>query len=85
MGYIWRETPNSDIGFDGEIELVIGDDATAEIIKVQSKSGKSYFKNNSIDGFDFYADANHLEYWKGATNPVILSIFESGSPSEDGS
>jgi len=76
MGYIWRETSNSDVGFDGEIELVLGVDATAQIIKVQSKAGKSYLRNNSQETFDFYADANQLEYWNGATNPVILFIFD---------
>jgi len=76
IGWIWRETPNSDVGFDGEIEIREGDDATAQIIKVQSKAGKSYIRNAKPDRFDYYADANHLEYWQGATNPVILVIYD---------
>jgi len=75
MGYIWRETPNSDVGFDGEIEIVIGDQATGQIIKVQSRAGKSYIRNEKPERFDFYADANELEYWQGATNPVILVVY----------
>jgi hypothetical protein len=39
MGYIWRSTPNSDVGIDGETELVEDRAATAKIIKVQVKSG----------------------------------------------
>jgi hypothetical protein len=42
LGWIWRETPNSDVGFDGQIEIQEGDAATAQIIKVQSKAGGSY-------------------------------------------
>ena len=44
MGYIWRPTPNSDVGLDGEIELVEDRAATAKIMKVQVKSGASYFR-----------------------------------------
>src|SRR5258708_2662513 len=72
MGHIWRETSCSDVGFDGEIELVEGDKATGQIIKVQGKAGRSYIRNEKPNGFDFYADSNHLEYWRLATNPVIL-------------
>ncbi len=39
MGYIWRPTANSDVGLDGEIELVEDRAATAKIIRVQVKSG----------------------------------------------
>ena len=41
MRYIWRPTPNSDVGIDGEIELVEDRAATAKIIKAQVKSGPS--------------------------------------------
>ena len=44
IGYIWRPTPNSDVGIDGEIELVEDCAATAKIIKVRVKSGPSYFE-----------------------------------------
>jgi hypothetical protein len=50
MGYIWRPTANSDVGFDGEIELVEDRAATAKIIKVQVKSGASYFRMSSNIG-----------------------------------
>lgn len=79
MGHIWRETSSSDVGFDGEIELVIGGHATGLIIKVQSRAGSSYIRNEKQDRFDYYADANELEYWKGATNPVILVLYSPKS------
>lgn len=40
MGFIWRPTPNTDVGIDGEIELVAGDQATGQIIKVQKVCGR---------------------------------------------
>lgn len=76
MRFIWRETTCSDVGFDGEIELVEGDNATGQIIKVQGKAGRSYLRNEKSDRFDFYSDASHLEYWKGANNPVALVIYD---------
>ena len=78
MRYIWRQTPNADVGIDGEIELVAGVQATGQIIKVQCKAGKSYLANEKANQFDFYADANQLEYWKGATNPIILVVYDPG-------
>ena len=41
IGWIWRETSCSDVGFDGEAELVEGEDATGQIMKVQGKAGQS--------------------------------------------
>src|SRR5262245_6027640 len=76
LGHIWRETPNSDVGFDGEIELVTGGIATGQIIKVQVRTGASYLRNERSDRFDFYGDANELEYWLNANNPVLLIIFD---------
>jgi HEAT repeat protein len=75
MGHIWRETTSSDVGFDGEIELVTEGQATGLIIKVQSRAGNSYIRNEKEDKFDYYADANELEYWSGASNPVVLILY----------
>lgn len=43
MGYIFRETSNSDTGIDGYIEEVNeNNEATGRLLAVQIKSGKSY-------------------------------------------
>jgi hypothetical protein len=76
MGFIWRETACSDTGFDGEIELTHDQHATAQIIKVQVKAGRSYRRNETDRGFDFHADAEHFRYWLGATNPAILIVYD---------
>jgi HEAT repeat protein/energy-coupling factor transporter ATP-binding protein EcfA2 len=76
LGWVWRETSCSDVGFDGEIEVVEGEDATGQIMKVQGKAGRSYMRNEKADSFDYYSDANHLEYWQRATNPVILVVYD---------
>jgi hypothetical protein len=75
MGYIWRPTPNSDVGLDGEIELVEDRAATAKIIKVQVKSGASYFRKEDQRSFELHASTDDLEYWRLANNPVLLAVY----------
>jgi hypothetical protein len=74
MGYIWRPTANSDVGIDGEIELVEDRAATAKIIKAQVKSGPSYFKKEDQRSFEFHASTEDVKYWLAANNPVLIVI-----------
>ena len=50
MRFIWRATPNADIGIDGQIEAV-GEDGMCEghVLAAQVKSGKSYFEKQTDD------------------------------------
>jgi hypothetical protein len=75
MGYIWRPTANSDVGLDGEIELVEDRAATAKIIKVQVKSGASYFRREDQRSFELHASADDVEYWRLASNPVLIAVY----------
>src|SRR5262249_6578189 len=75
MGFIWRPTANSDVGIDGEIELVEDRAATAKIIKVQVKSGASYFRKEDQRSFELHASTDDLEYWRLANNPVLVAVY----------
>lgn len=75
MGYIWRPTPNSDVGIDGEIELVEDRAATAKIIKAQVKSGVSYFRKEDQRSFEFHAAIDDVKYWLAANNPVLIAVY----------
>ncbi len=75
MGYIWRPTANSDVGMDGEIELVEDRAATAKIIKAQVKSGASYFKKEDQRSFEFHASTDDVKYWTAANNPVLIVVY----------
>ena len=75
MGYFWRPTANSDVGIDGEIELVEDRAATAKIIKAQVKSGPSYFKKEDQRSFEFHASTEDVKYWLAANNPVLIGIY----------
>jgi hypothetical protein len=76
MRLIWRETPNADVGIDGQVELV--DDsggATGATIAAQIKSGASYFR----DGGDFWKyqpSVKHRIYWEIYPLPVVLFMHK---------
>ena len=44
LGWTFREQPVSDYGIDAHIELVKDNKATGQLIALQIKSGKSWFK-----------------------------------------
>ena len=49
-GWIFRSQP-SDYGIDAEIELVADDEATGRLIAAQIKSGASYLRRKTTDGY----------------------------------
>ncbi len=75
MGCTWRPTPTDDYGIDGEIEINKEGTPTGKIIKVQSKYGGSYIRNLNASKFDFYADADDVEYWLSCNIPIILIVM----------
>jgi hypothetical protein len=75
-GWIWRPTQIFDTGLDGEIELRNPGTGTMTgyIIKVQSKSGDSYFKAETENNFEYIASEKDLDYWLNSNLPVLLII-----------
>jgi len=72
MRLVWRETPNADVGIDGQVELV--DDsggATGATIAAQIKSGASYFRDAG-DFWKYYPSDRHRMYWEIYPLPVVL-------------
>lgn len=76
MNCIWRPTPNDDYGIDGEIELTDSGQPTGRILKVQVKSGQSYFANERSGLFDFLANPSDLAYWLNCNVPVLLMLYD---------
>ncbi len=83
LNLIFRLTPNSDVGIDGQIEYVNNaGEATGKIIAVQIKSGDSYLNesNAETDNWTFYPKDKHKNYWQNYPIPVILLVY---SPTSD--
>lgn len=74
-GQIWRETPHSDIGIDGQIEHVgVEGKVTGRILAVQVKSGGSFFLHDDHTAWHFYPDEKHRMYWERFPVPVLLCL-----------
>jgi hypothetical protein len=76
MDVIWREAPNPDYGLDGEIELVKNGSVTGNLIKVQVKSGSSYFLNRTAGSFHVSIRPSDATYWMAVNVPVLLIIHD---------
>lgn len=78
-GQIFRPTPNSDWGIDGEIEFKNNKgEASGRRVYLQLKSGDSYLESRK-DGREIFKikKERHTEYWKAHEYPVMLVIRTS--------
>ncbi len=74
LGLVFRETPNADVGIDGQIEYINkSEQAIGKIIAVQIKSGDSYLVDKG-DHWAYYPSPKHKSYWESYPIPVILLI-----------
>ncbi len=78
-GFIFREQPIVDCGIDAQIELVSENNASGKLIALQIKSGVSWFKEKTMDGYIFRGDKNHLEYWLNHSLPVVIVLCDTDS------
>ena len=79
-GHIFRPTPNSDWGIDGEIEFKNDKgEASGRRVYLQLKSGDSYLRTRKSDGKEIFQIKNprHAEYWQSHEYPVMLVIRTS--------
>jgi len=75
MGHIWR--PNTaDFGIDGQVEVVDRDcRPTGKTISVQVKTTSAVRMAGETDkAFTYTCSAKDLEYWLGASEPVLLVV-----------
>ena len=79
LRFLFRPTPNSDHGVDGEIETTDGVSAlgTGRLVAVQVKSGPSYFAEETDTGFVYRGDERHLHYWREHSLPVVLILVDA--------
>jgi HEAT repeat protein len=78
-GHIFRPTPNSDKGIDGEIEFKSNNGkASGKRVYLQLKSGDSYLRKRERDGKEIFTiKPRHAEYWQLHAYPVLLVIRDS--------
>ena len=76
MMWVFRETPHTDYGIDGEVEQTINEELTGAKIALQIKSGESYLKENKDGNIVFYIDEWHYKYWLQYSIPVIILFYD---------
>lgn len=76
MGHIWREQAVSDVGIDGQIELVdpATHAATGRILMVQSKATASPLDRENDESFVYRCRQKDIDYWMSASVPVLLVV-----------
>jgi hypothetical protein len=74
LHWIFREQSVSDVGIDALVEVVSAGTATGDLLALQVKSGTSFFRERTAEGFVFRGDVDHLEYWLRYPIPVLLIL-----------
>jgi hypothetical protein len=76
LGWLFREQPTRDYGIDAQVEIVMNGEASGRLLALQVKSGASYLKEASAQGFVFRPDADHVTYWLYHSLPVIVVLVD---------
>jgi len=75
-GWLFREQPVEDYGIDAHVEPVDGPGQPArQLLALQVKSGLSFFREETADGWWFRAGRRHWHYWLGHVLPVIVVLY----------
>lgn len=78
IGFVFRETPNADVGIDGQIEYVSNGEAPGRLAAAQIKSGASYLHERGTH-WAFYPEPKHKIYWECFPLPVYLFLHNPQS------
>lgn len=80
LGWIFRELAESDVGVDAQVEIVIDERPTGQLIALQIKSGPAYFKEPAAgSGWVVRGKKRHLAYWLDHQLPVLLVLHDPNS------
>lgn len=76
LGWICRDTDQTDMGIDFNIEQVINGMPTAKYISVQLKTGLGNVYTENNNNFIYYIKPVHYDYWLSSSIPVILALCD---------
>lgn len=78
LKWIFRKNHDEyDFGIDGYIDIVTNDgNVTGQSIAVQVKAGNSFLKHKSNNGFTFYGETKHLNYYRNSQIPILIIICD---------
>lgn len=80
-GWMFREQPIDDVGIDAHMELVEADGKPKQLLALQIKSGKSWFKEIKDDCVVFRKiNERQYNYWTMNSLPCIIVLY---NPDDD--
>jgi hypothetical protein len=75
---VQREQSMADFGIDALIEICEHGQPSGQLIALQIKSGESFFREHTTQGFIYRGSKAHLDYWVGHSLPVFLVLYHPG-------
>lgn len=81
LNLIFRKVSQEyDFGIDGYVDYVTENkEVTGGSVSVQIKCGKSYFKDEAVDGFWYNGTNEHLNFLLGQPTPVFIFLVDDVS------
>ena len=76
LGWIFRPQENRDYGIDALVEVVENNQTRGELLALQIKSGQSWLKEQTKEGYIHRNDTDHLDYWSKYPIPVLIIIHD---------
>jgi hypothetical protein len=75
LGWVFRERPFEDFGVDAHVEIVEDGVISGKLLAIQIKSGPSFFRESSGEGWWYRPSARHVEYWLQYSLPVVIVMY----------
>lgn len=80
LGWLFREVKKDDLGIDGLVEVIQRDHTSkGRTFAVQIKCGKSFFREETPEGYVYRGSLSHLNYWISHSLPVVLVLCDPES------
>lgn len=76
LAWIYRRIEHRDVGIDAEVEIVLWGQSTGWIVALQIKTGSSFFRERTKNGWKFRGDYDHLRYWRSHNLAVAVVLVD---------
>jgi hypothetical protein len=76
LEWIFREQVISDQGIDAHVEKAPAENGTGRLLAIQIKSGSSYFREQTDNGWAFRFDTKKAALWLGHALPVLVVLVD---------
>ena len=75
LGWVFREQPLYDYGVDALVEVVDDGLVTGKLFALQIKSGLTFFREPSSDGWRYRPRESDALYWRDHSVPVVVVLY----------